>query len=99
VRGLVEYQDLIVAQQRLREPESLHISLRQCLYFFVAVLAKTEQLDHEVDAPWNLGAQEFLPASRSAPAPYRTPFWIDGDQLGQVADPVALDVMFAPAVP
>ena len=66
VRGLVENDHPLVAQQRLREAEALQVALRELAHALVAMLLEPELLDHLVDARVTRVAPARRRAARSA---------------------------------
>src|SRR5207237_944222 len=93
VRRLVEYQNLLVAQKGLGEAEALEISLRERFHFFVAMLGESEELYDVANALMDLGIRNARQRSVTHQCRLGAPLRRDRDQLRQVPDAVALDVV------
>ena len=93
MRRIVENQDFLVTQESLRQTEPLQISLGQRFHFFVAMLGESEQLDSVADALMNLAVRNPRQRGVAHESSVRAPFRWNGDELRQVTDAVALDVM------
>src|SRR5688500_8551698 len=89
---LVEDHYLLVAKERLREAESLQISLRQRLYFFRAMLVDPQLIDYGVDPCCDLAGGNRRECGVPCERRYCGPVRVDAHQLGEVADPMILHV-------
>ena len=87
----IENKNFLVPQQRLRETDSLQISLRERLHFFAPVLFQSQQLDDKADALLNLGVGNSGERGVADECRLGAPAGRNGNQLGQVANAVPLD--------
>src|SRR5689334_5104566 len=93
MRRLVEHQNALIAQQRLRDAEALKVALGELLDALASMLLDAEELDRAVDARvqrvgWNTGEQSVT-HERLAQLPSRRHV----HQLRDVADTEPLDVV------
>src|SRR5687768_12153426 len=98
VRRLVENQHLLIAKQRLGEPQALQIALGERLELLVAVLPDSERIDNRLDALARDGDRQAREHRETLEGPLERPLRIERDELRQIADAVQLDIRARGAV-
>src|SRR5688500_5091933 len=92
VRRLVEKQHLLIAKQRLGEPQALQIALGERLELLVAVLPDSERIDNRLDGLARDGDRQAREHRETLEGPLEGPLRIERDELRQIADAVLLDI-------
>src|SRR5205823_5248533 len=91
VRRLVEDDHTLFAQERLRQPDALQISLRELLHALAELIVEPQQVDDVIHS----AAQLMSPHAGQDPVALQRFLYLPArgnrDQLGEVSDTVTFD--------